>query len=48
MSRRLTYIALVLTSVIVAACSQPLAPSRTDTTCRSGYSGTAGDKCGPT
>jgi hypothetical protein len=31
MSRRLTYVALLVTSVVLAACSQPTAPNREDT-----------------
>lgn len=31
MSRRVTYAVLLITSVVVAACSQPLAPRRDDT-----------------
>jgi len=45
MSRRLTYVALVLTSLLVAACAQPLAPARGDTACRSGWTNGSGDKC---
>src|SRR5439155_3851434 len=45
MSRRtLVYAALVITSVVVSACSQPTAPRRDDTTCRS-IQGGSGNKC---
>ena len=41
MSRRnLTYAVLVITSFVVAACSQPLAPRRDDTLCKSYEIGT--------
>lgn len=37
MSRRhLVYAALVVASVVVSACAQPVAPVAEDTTCRSG------------
>jgi hypothetical protein len=46
MSRRhLTYAVLVVTSLVVAACSQPTAPRRDDTTCRGGVSAGSGFKC---
>ena len=46
MSRRnLTYIALVVASVVVSACSQPTAPQNSDTSCRIGTNGSSGFKC---
>lgn len=37
MSRRnLTYTLLVITSVVVSACSMPTAPAQEDTACRGG------------
>lgn len=46
MSRRnLTYALLLVTSVVISACSQPMAPRRDDTLlCKSIAIGT-GDKC---
>jgi len=44
--RKLTYVALVVASVVVSACSQPLAPRSEDTSCRIGTSGSSGFKCG--
>jgi predicted small secreted protein len=48
MSRRhLTYAALVITSVVLAACSQPTAPRGEDTigTCRGGIVVGSGKTC---
>jgi hypothetical protein len=46
MSRRhLTYAVLVVTSLVVAACSQPTGPVREDTTCRGGTQVGSGFKC---
>ena len=46
MSRRnLTYVVLVLASVVVSACSQPMAPTNSDTSCRIGTNGSSGFKC---
>lgn len=46
MSRRhLTYVALVITSVVLAACSQPTAPVGEDTTCRGVIIVGSGNKC---
>jgi len=47
MSRRLAYAVLVLTSVVVSACSQPTAPRRDDTTCNLGTGGSGGVNCRP-
>lgn len=45
MSRRnLAYALLLVTSVVISACSQPMAPRRDDTLCKSIQIGT-GDKC---
>jgi hypothetical protein len=45
MSRRhLTYAVLVVSSFVISACSQPLAPVNTDTTCRGVITG-QGNKC---
>jgi hypothetical protein len=47
MSRRhLVYAALVVASVVVSACSQPVAPVQADTTCRGGVILPNG-MCGP-
>lgn len=46
MSRRhLVYAALVVASFVVSACSQPVAPVQTDTTCRGGVLAGSGNKC---
>lgn len=46
MSRRhLVYAALVVTSVVVSACSQPVAPVQEDTLCRGGVIVGNGNKC---
>ena len=50
MSRRhLTYAALVVTSFVVAACTNPTAPRRDDTTgeCRNGFVVGTGKACDP-
>ena len=45
MSRRqIAYVALLVTSVVVAACYQPTAPRREDTTCR-GWTAGSGRTC---
>ncbi len=43
--RRLSYLVLVVSSVVVSACSQPTAPRSEDTSCRIGQSGSSGFKC---
>lgn len=46
MSRRhLTYAVLVVTSIVLAACSQPTAPVGDDTMCRGGVLLGSGNKC---
>ena len=45
MSRRnITYAVLLVASVVMTACAQPLAPSRGDTACKTYIQGT-GDRC---
>ena len=43
--RKLTYVVLVVASVVVSACSQPTAPRSEDTSCRIGTNGGMGFKC---
>jgi hypothetical protein len=48
MSRRnVAYAILLVASVVVTACSQPTAPSREDTSCRTAISGSSGNRCDP-
>jgi hypothetical protein len=45
MSRRhLAYAVLVVTSVVLSACAQPMAPRR-DTVCKGGIIVSTGEKC---